>query len=584
MVKKAVLVLAVLAFVFSLLPIWNVYAETYQYGWRTPETASGWSEPERTIDDSLCTYSYEDASDWTPYITFSYSSSFPCGKIRVYYLMTVGTADFLETQIYNGSWVTVYNSTATEQTWFEINFTATHITKFRLRFYSSSGIMVNLYEVDAGAGWLFNVYDENTGVASTKTVTVTAHFTDADSETFTVNGETYYFTTNTIRYFMFDYGATETVTQYMLNVLVYNQSSYYDIIFPSVEQDTNYEVNVTLTWNSTYTISNKTTTGCRVNFATPPNEDRYLNWFVRREGTNGVTREYWIQNAGVTSGDINIFTGTFTTYTVSFQDLAGVLDTHPFIEAKRWINGELQTVELRKVDVEDKVVFNLISGSRYTLVIKSESESYTFGDVTFTESTTVVLTLKGTIFPRETLFTQKNVRVYGLRQYGTPYGNITIYYQDLLNQTNSVDIEIAYANGTVVYTASETSSSFQHVWSAALNNTGYKVTLTINHGKYGTYTWTQYFPPEGQTTTPWNFSFLGNLSVNISQLLPALLIVFAGGCFSVLNVEVGAFASAVTAAVLVYLGWVSIPIGFIVAAFMFAILLAVAKAKSEVEL
>jgi hypothetical protein len=46
------------------------------------------------------------------------------------------------------------------------------------------------------------------------------------------------------------------------------------------QPDDNYAVFVTPTWNTTYSVTNKTTTGFTVNFGTPPLGDGYIEWFL----------------------------------------------------------------------------------------------------------------------------------------------------------------------------------------------------------------------------------------------------------------------------------------------------------------
>lgn len=292
-------------------------------------------------------------------------------------------------------------------------------------------------------------------------------------------------------------------------------------------------------------------------------------------------REYW-QSEDVDYGEIYIFEESTTVYTIAFLDLAGVLDDYPFVEAKRYINGTLRIVERRRVDVDKKIVMSLINSEKYNLIIKDGS-SYTFGDLVMTSTTTIQLTLKGIDFPKETLLIYKYVRIYGTRRLGASgTGNITITYQDTLEQTTSVDIYINYKNGTNIYNATETTNSFSHVWASALNNTDYAVVVDIDHQRFGAYTWKQYFP-RSFSDAPWGLDFLGNLPFATSIIIPMLLILFVAGCFSVINAEVGAFMAVVTAAWLTYMGWIAIEPGALITAFALAILMAIIYAKRNIQ-
>lgn len=72
------------------------------------------------------------------------------------------------------------------------------------------------------------------------------------------------------------------IVQKGVNILVPSGATYIDISLPRTEPDTNYGILVTLSWNTTYWISNKTTTGFRIYFGTAPTSDSYLDWFLFR--------------------------------------------------------------------------------------------------------------------------------------------------------------------------------------------------------------------------------------------------------------------------------------------------------------
>lgn len=301
-----------------------------------------------------------------------------------------------------------------------------------------------------------------------------------------------------------------------------------------------------------------------------------------------VPRQYWFSTAETGTGDpvtIYVFDTSLTSYTISFLDLAGLLDDYPFITAKRYINGSLTIVEKRKVDAEDKVVMALKNGEKYSIVISDGvvGETYVFGDLTMTSVTILQLTLRGVDFPKATLLTYKYVRIYSHRAFATPCGNITVYYQDLLNMTNNVQIYIKYKNWTTVYyTIITANSSFIHVWASALNNTDYRVEVIIDHQKYGVYTVRQYFPMH-LSKNPWGLAWFGNLPFDTALIIPFFIILFVGGCFSVINAEVGAVAMVITAMIVVYMWSIPIAPATLFIAFAFAILMAIVYAKRKVQ-
>jgi len=306
-------------------------------------------------------------------------------------------------------------------------------------------------------------------------------------------------------------------------------------------------------------------------------------WYFQWNATAGHTRSYYLSSVSFDEFWVYVCnpTKTYATYTIAFLDLAGVLKSMPYVSVERYINGS-KIIEKQKTDVEKKVTFYLEAYTAYTLVLGDTSTTYTFGDVIFADSLSIALTIKAVDFPKATLFTYKYVRVYGERVLGTPYGNITITYQDILNMTNSVVVAINYKNGTNVYNTTLTTNSFVHTWSSALNNTDYAVVLTINHQQYGVYLWKQYFP-RGMSAMPWGMDWFGHLPFNTAYLLPALIIIFAGACFSVVNAPMGAFVMVIMAIILSYLGWLPIPASILVTAFTFTIIMALIYAKRKIQ-
>jgi hypothetical protein len=290
-----------------------------------------------------------------------------------------------------------------------------------------------------------------------------------------------------------------------------------------------------------------------------------------------TNREYWVSD-GETGTTIKLYNETFTTYTILFSDFAGALNDHPFVKAKHYINGILETVEKRKVDAEDKVQFLLREGEKYTITVE-DGASYSYGDILFTTTTTISLTLKGIDFPQDILLSYQYVRIYGTRTFATPNGTIVVNYVDTLGKTNNVVITIMYNNGTVAYTTTVSgSSTFSDTWSSAMNNTDYRLSCTITHDQFGVMGWKQYLP-RTFSEAPFPLAWLGTWGFDSSQLIPALLIVFVFGCFSVLNAYIGAFFGTVTATILAYIGWISIPSTMIVTAFAFCVLLGITVAK-----
>lgn len=289
------------------------------------------------------------------------------------------------------------------------------------------------------------------------------------------------------------------------------------------------------------------------------------------------TREYWVDPSESSSSTIYVFWGDTTTYSISFLDTTGILNTYPYVTIKRYVNGTLYTIEKRKADIYDNIIANLINGRTYQIVLGNEAVTYIFGDLTMTSLTTVQLTLKGADFPKESLL-QKFVRMYTLRESdGT---TLYIYYSDSSEKTYNVSVTL-YTGGLVeVYSYTFYNNSFCLTYPVT-NTTHYLVTATICHQTYGEMDYKQLLMGVVSPVT-FDLGFLGDWGFDSYMLLPSLLILCLAGCFSKVNAYVGCLLMVILASVLSYLGWFPVPAGLLVAGFFLAVLMGLLYQKRGV--
>jgi hypothetical protein len=286
-------------------------------------------------------------------------------------------------------------------------------------------------------------------------------------------------------------------------------------------------------------------------------------------------REYWL-SSNENNVSIYVFNSTLTTYTINFFDTGGITTSETYVSAKTYINGSLTTVEKRKVDITKSITMNLMLGSTYQIVLEKPDATYIFGDLLMTAQTFVQLTLRGVDFPKETLLTQKYIHAYAIRN-GTLIQ--TVFY-DTQGQITTKTVTISYTDFTTVYTITGPGNYTIVNWGSALENVTYIVTVTAQHPIYGTLTFKQILPGDFSVATPpFDLSWLGIWGFDSSMLIPACIILFAAGCFSALNAEVGAILMCIAAIALTAMGWISIPIGSLVAATSLAILMALVYHK-----
>lgn len=292
---------------------------------------------------------------------------------------------------------------------------------------------------------------------------------------------------------------------------------------------------------------------------------------------DGSKRQYWVDPSEAGNyTEIYVFWANTTTYAINFLDTTSILDTYPFVTAKRYINGSLYTVEKRKVDIYNTVLLNLINGRTYTLYLGNAETTYVFGELTMTSTTGVQLTLRGVDFPKQTLLTQKYVNCYAYRN-GT---SIIIYYNDTSEATQSVSISIQYSNFAEAYSNVLYTNSFSLEWTEADEDLGYVVVVTATHETYGTLTYKTILPADTSVSVaPFNLDWLGTWTFSSEYLLPSFIILMVAGCFSALNAEVGAILMCFVAIVLTAMGWIPIPAGFLVTGITLAIIMALVAHK-----
>jgi hypothetical protein len=157
------------------------------------------------------------------------------------------------------------------------------------------------------------------------------------------------------------------------------------------------------------------------------------------------------------------------------------------------------------------------------------------------------------------------LRIWASRPSST---EITISYQDTNLQTTSVNYQLAYANGSIAYSATHPSeNSFVDTWTGANSNTTYYLTANVTQATFGTSTFAQVLLRDGASSSPIDLSFLGDWPVDPTQIFWALVVFIVFGCGTVLNAYIGGFAGVATAIILAWLGWLIIPSGALVAAF-----------------
>ncbi len=289
-------------------------------------------------------------------------------------------------------------------------------------------------------------------------------------------------------------------------------------------------------------------------------------------------RQYWLSPNETTAVIVILNQSSLVPVTIQFQDLTGVLQPFDRCEVYRSVQGVAVVVEKQIVDATKKCVFQLELGAVYDVQLNN-SGVYDYGNIVITSSL-ITLVVRPIDFPSDIVLAYQYVRVYGTRDFNTPTGSITIDYLDTLNLTNTFTYTILLDNGTVILPSVTFAnmSTLVSTWAGAANDTGYTVRATINHTQFSVMTWNHYFPREF-SSPPFSLDWMGTWPISSSAVIPAFLILFAFGSFSVLNAYVGAFFGMVTASLLSYWGWIAIPSQMLVLGWFLAVMVGIAANK-----
>ncbi len=299
-----------------------------------------------------------------------------------------------------------------------------------------------------------------------------------------------------------------------------------------------------------------------------PSQPQYFSYYLY--DTNGTlfgNREYWL-NAVETSGNYSIYFSRtpLSTVTLNIRALGGV--TVPdFCVVERAVSGVNTVVEKRLIDSQNAVQVAVEASTIYNVIVtdgEAAGFNYTFGNVNM-YTTPITLTLSALSFPNDVLLQYKYLRIWAARPSST---EITVSYEDTNLQTIAVSYQLAFSNGSIAYSTTHSGeNSFVDTWAGADSNITYYLSANVTQATFGASTFAQVLLRDGASTSPVDLSFLGDWPVDATQIFWVFVVFIVFGVGSVLNAYIGGFAGVATAAILVWLGWLVIPSGAIVAAF-----------------
>jgi hypothetical protein len=311
----------------------------------------------------------------------------------------------------------------------------------------------------------------------------------------------------------------------------------------------------------------------------PPSQPLYFSYNLANFYGQNITREYWLSENEVTAS-LYIYAAPtgLSTVTFNIRALGGVSLTDKFLVARNIYSDTI--VEKLPIDSLGNVVMELKAYAIYHLTIENSDSVFSFGDVTMSSSP-ITLTVSPLSFPSDILLQYRYVHLYASR----PNDNeIRIDYEDIENGTVSVAYTVSFINGTVAYSNTQTVDSFTDIWPSADPASSYYVAATVVHSEFGTMYFQQTLTGSAGAVSPVDFAVFGNFGgVDTTQIFGVLIVLIIFGVFSAFNAYIGIFAGVVTAAIMVWIGWLStVTQGAIVAAFALAILFSITYWKRRV--
>lgn len=278
---------------------------------------------------------------------------------------------------------------------------------------------------------------------------------------------------------------------------------------------------------------------------------------------------------------ITVFTppSPYYVYMFEIKDFAGVLVDESCLETYRIINNTNYLVERRNVkdNVGNIVPMIMEQGASYLLILNNSDSQYRFGYFLAASILDRELVLPAIAFSLKTQQTYKHVFVEAVRTDGE---TITVNYEDLLEQTNQVGLEITYRNGTLAYTDSATFQKGQFQWTQADNQTDYMTTTTVDHETYGTLIYRYEVLHSPEADPPWDFSVFGTWGpLDPEAIFPLFIILITAAVFSQAYIPIGIVAVLVVSGYMWHQGWLALDATLLGDAVAFGIILIIAAAK-----
>jgi len=261
------------------------------------------------------------------------------------------------------------------------------------------------------------------------------------------------------------------------------------------------------------------------------------------------------------SYDIYVFTpdDDYAAYSFYIKDYSGSVGSgDTYLESLRVVNGTERVVERVLIwDTVNAVPLTLTIGQIYILQARLyDGTIYRFGYFTPGSDPTPTLTISGIPFSDQAHYVGEHIAVEATRPNAT---HIQIAYENLLEDTTDLLVEICYMNGTQVWNDTTLNDDIIFNWYGADNETDYLVNFEAYSEFYGDISYSKALAGEKPDITepPDLDAILGSGF----RLMISIFIIYMGFIiFSAYTAELGVFSGIAITYVLNYIEFIPIPI------------------------
>jgi len=272
-------------------------------------------------------------------------------------------------------------------------------------------------------------------------------------------------------------------------------------------------------------------------------------------------------------------------YQIQIIDLLGV--SNAYLEARTYMNGTLYTVERRQIPGGGKLPLILTEFKTYYFRIICDQGIIDLGsETTLSPYEPLNFYLSPAQLPSEYI-NYENITAYAVRLNSTC---IQIYYNDADERTSQINITIYSVKNnklTAEYSQSYEANTILINWKNAIPSLEYNVKIEVSHADYGQLTWQIPIPKleSSKSENIWDslLGWLGYWPVAPSQIISALIILFVITLASFKDAEAGLLFGAVTAGILIYLGWYAMSWGTLSIIVCLIIFFAIGRRKQGME-